>query len=243
MSASKKVAPVAVDGGEKEKPAQAPAPVPAPPRTRGRRHRDTELLRTIGERLRTARELSCFSQSDAARLLGYQNPSKLSKIEKLMNSKNVPLAVLKRAADVYQVSIDYLMGRTDDWGTPGIVRGRETAAWLFDEWEKARHRDMETLQKLNCRLNTIDGSIESCVDQAFALSDALQWFVAHNRKRFAEMPGGARLIASADKLVKAAQESRADIRRFKMECRTARQPDKAQKDLFEEDEDDSPLKP
>ena len=198
-----------------------------------RRHRDMDLLRTIGERLRAARELSCFSQSDAAKLLGYQNSSKLSKIEKLMNSKNIPLAVLKKAADVYQVSLDYLFGRTDDWGTTSRQnQNREVSAWLFDEWEKARRRDLASLRKLNDRLSTIDGSVETCVDQAFAMGEALNLFIARNRKQFADMPGGARLVATAERLSAAAKESRANIRRFHMECRSVRQPENSQEDLF-----------
>ncbi len=211
-----------------------------PARRPNRRHHDTDLLKTIGDRMRKARELNCFSQTDAAKLLGYQNSSKLSKIEKATNSKNVPLAVLVKAANIYQVSLDYLFGRSEDWGTsPRATQQREASAWVFDEWEKARRRDMEVLRKLNDRISTIDGAIELCVDQVFAVDEALAWFVSHNRKRFTnEMPGGARLLSATEKLVSAAKESRASLRRYRMECRVVRNPEKSQRDLFEKEDDD-----
>lgn len=216
-----------------------PVPAKKPVRRVNRRHHDTALLKTIGDRMRKARELNCFSQTDAAKLLGYQNSSKLSKIEKAANSKNVPLSVLMKAASIYQVSLDYLFGRSDDWGSSSrATQQREAAAWVFDEWEKARRRDMEVLRKLNDRMSTIDGAIEVCVDQAFAVDEALSWFVSHNRKRFTnDMPGGARLLSAAEKLVSAAKESRASLRRYRMECRSVREPSKSQGDLFEEADD------
>lgn len=203
-----------------------------------RRHQNAQLVRTIGDRMRQARELCNMSQTEAAKLLGYQNSSKLSKIEKATNSKSIPLSVIMKASKIYEVSVDFLFGTSDDWDTGvRMTRERQTSAWLMDEWEKQRQRDMVAIRQLNDRIGTIDGAVETCISQALELSEAVNWFVSKNRRTFPNMPGGARVLSATEKLVSAAKESRANMRRYKMECRLARQPAANQKDLFEEAKD------
>lgn len=66
------------------------------------------LAMAVGERLQIARDQAGLSQKDAAQLIGYANSTKLSKIETGIHSKQVPLWALKRAAQVYDVSLDYV---------------------------------------------------------------------------------------------------------------------------------------
>ena len=120
------------------------------------RQEQAAAVKTIGARMRQARELCNLSQSAAAKRLGYQNPSKLSKVELATDTNSVPLWLIVRAARVYEVSVDFLFGATDDWEVGArMTQERETSAWMFDAWEKARQRDMETLKRLHDRVQTL----------------------------------------------------------------------------------------
>lgn len=57
-----------------------------------------------------ARKLNEWDQDEAARRLGYANSTQLSLLES--GSRPVRLEHVERAADVYQVSADFLLGRT-----------------------------------------------------------------------------------------------------------------------------------
>ena len=71
------------------------------------RQEQAAAVKTIGARMRQARELCNLSQSAAARRLGYANPSKLSKVELATDTNSVPLWLIVRAARVP-------IGRTPD---------------------------------------------------------------------------------------------------------------------------------
>ena len=199
------------------------------------RHDQAELIKTIGERLKQARELNNMSQTEAAKLFGYRNSSKLSKMERATNSKSVPLTVIAKAAKVYQVSIDFLFGLSADWDTGArMTQERETSAWLMEQWEEARRRDMQIIRRCNDRMQTLDGAVNSCINQAFEVDDALRKFQDLNLD-FEDMLGGSRLVSAIEKNVAAARESRARLRRFHMECKHVR-PDSKQTKLFDDEE-------
>ncbi|MDM0018380.1 helix-turn-helix domain-containing protein [Variovorax saccharolyticus] len=70
------------------------------------------LRRIIGPRLVLAREQSGLHQGEAARLLGLGNPTQLALWE---NSRRlVPMVELIRVADLYSVSVGYLLGTTNE---------------------------------------------------------------------------------------------------------------------------------
>lgn len=74
------------------------------------RDRQRQLAVYVGGRLRRAREAAGLSQLDAARLIGYANSTKLSKIETGRHTSQIPMWTLKRAAQAYGASLDYLLG-------------------------------------------------------------------------------------------------------------------------------------
>ena len=65
---------------------------------------------TIGEKLRIARENSGLSQGQAAKLIGFHRPT-ISEIE--AGRRKVSTDELKVFADIYQVSIDWLLGELE----------------------------------------------------------------------------------------------------------------------------------
>lgn len=77
------------------------------------RRKENDALRAIiGARMRSARTLNGMSQEDCAKDLGYSNSTQLSLAEK--GDRLPPTAILVRASEVYGVSMDYLMGLSDE---------------------------------------------------------------------------------------------------------------------------------
>lgn len=69
------------------------------------------MLKLMGERLKALREANALTQKDLAGLLGC-TPSHYQKIE--YGKVNVSVTVLHLLAEHFQVSADYLLGRTDN---------------------------------------------------------------------------------------------------------------------------------
>jgi transcriptional regulator with XRE-family HTH domain len=76
-----------------------------------------DKMAVIGKRLKHARERKKLSQIEAAKLLGISNGT-LSGYER--NYRDPDTNILEKMADLYEVTTDYLLGRTDD-PTPSNV--------------------------------------------------------------------------------------------------------------------------
>lgn len=70
------------------------------------------LRKVMSRRLKKARELNGWSQEQAAAKLGYTNSTQLSLAEKA--ERLMPLANIVKAAEVFGVSVDYLLGISDE---------------------------------------------------------------------------------------------------------------------------------
>ena len=178
-------------------------------------------VKTIGARMRQARELCNLSQSAAARRLGYSNPSKLSKVEGATNTNSVPLWLIVRASSVYEVSIDFLFGVTDDWELGArMTQERATSAWLFDAWEKARQRDMDVLRKLHNKVEAMEEAIALMLASTDDVGAALARFAELNPV-FEDMKAGGRLVGAVERATDAAKNAKAKMTRFRVECNLA----------------------
>ncbi|QSB03230.1 helix-turn-helix transcriptional regulator [Methylomonas sp. EFPC1] len=86
---------------------------------------DTEekqkIVKTFGQRMIIAREMCGLSGLEAAELLGYANSSKLSKIEHASDPETIPAFLPYKASIVYNVSLDFLFGLSDDWQRDPII--------------------------------------------------------------------------------------------------------------------------
>lgn len=171
------------------------------------------LVKTIGARMREARELCNMSQSAAARRLGYSNPSKLSKVEGATDTNSAPLWLIVRASRLYDVSIDYLFGASDDFET-GLQRPVQT--WLIGEWEKSRLADMKALEKLHRRVAAVSSLLPAVADEAVRTAEAIKSFSCLNPE-FEDMRGSARLAAAAENLIRHAEKASSTIQRFRVE--------------------------
>ena len=171
------------------------------------------LAQTIGARMREARELCDMPQSVAAKRLGYSNPSMLSKVEWATDRNSVPLWLIVRASKLYDVSMDFLFGTSDDWET-GLQR--PVQGWLLDTWQAARVRDLAELEKLHRRVTAISSLLPTVADEAERTAEAIRRFAEIN-PGFDDMRGGAPLAAAAENLIRHAAKANSTIQRFRLE--------------------------
>lgn len=101
-------------------------------------------MKMIGERIAQLRESRKMTQEELAKKIGISRAS-LSHYEK--NRREPDYEVLQRIADYFHVSMDYLMGRTDN---PNAILGADTK--LFTE--SLELSDEDILERFTL---TIDG--------------------------------------------------------------------------------------
>ena len=176
------------------------------------KHEQAALVRTIGERLRAARELNNLSQSEAARQLGYSNPSKLSKLESATDTNSVPLWLIHAAARLYCVSADYLFGLSEDF-EPDAPRSAQV--WMLDAWQKMRERDMRILDGLHVEVVTVAQTTSDLVDGVRAMGDALSAFRTRNGE-FDDMPASALLVGRLARLEAVARDAEAKLLKLRI---------------------------
>lgn len=188
-------------------------PIPESALVAASKHDQNSLVRTIGQRLREARELSNMSQSAAAKRLGYANPSKLSKIEAASDTNSVPLWLICGAARLYEVSVDFLLGQTDDWEV-GVPRG--TQSWMLDAWDRMRQRDLLALDKVHREVVAVAGGTDAVLSAVRAVSLAVSAYVESNREEFENARGGAAVIYRLGQLEAAASTATVSLRKLKL---------------------------
>lgn len=178
------------------------------------------MVRTIGERMRKARELCNLSQSAAAKRLGYANPSKLSKVESATDTISVPLWLIRRAAEVYEVSTDFLFGFTDDWETGArMTQEREVSAWLAKAWNDGRERDLIVLRQMNDRMAALRECINTGIAMTREAKAALDRFAELNPEFAEDMRGSNRLQNAVVNALIAADTAKAKLIRLRLDCR------------------------
>jgi transcriptional regulator with XRE-family HTH domain len=168
------------------------------------RRKQTEAVKTIGARLKASRELSNLSLSEAARRLGYSNPSKLSKVENATDTNSVPLWLIRDAAELYEVSTEYLFGLSDDWEC-GAHRGM--TPYLLDQWDRMRSRDLQALIALQQHVEAATAVIPAIQRDAQGVIDAINRLADLNGDEFLELRGGSILTAAANRLKKSAGDA------------------------------------
>lgn len=192
------------------------------------------IIKTIGQRLKQAREMCNLSQSAAAERMGYANGSKLSKIEGATDTNSIPLWLIARAAKYYEVSIDFLFGASEDWETDArMTMERETSAWLFEKMQTARLRDMDALRKLHDRLEMLSFAVQSANAHAEKLEEAFALFKKLNPQYDDDLLGGAKLQNTIEKSIEAARAAQTKLKRYKLECKLASS-NPNQKGLFDD---------
>ena len=185
------------------------------------RKEQANAVKTIGERMRQARELCNLSQTAAARRLGYSNSSKLAKVEGATDTNSVPLWLIVRASQIYEVSIDFLFGVTDDWEVGSrMTQEREVSGWLFQAFEKARISEMNALRQLHDKVAAMESAVVAMVSATEEAGFAMSRFAELN-PAFEDMKAGSRLTGAIERATDAAKGAKAKMNRFRVECKLA----------------------
>jgi transcriptional regulator with XRE-family HTH domain len=171
-------------------PTEPPAHSGGPPT----RWAQVELAREIGRRLRIARELAGRQQHESAHLLGYVQKGNLSRIESALDGRSaVPLWLLPRAARLYGVSADYLLGIVDDPEADALGSAeRAVVALMGAVWDEQRRRDVRAVVAALARVAEIEADCAALARLTSGAASALQRFAELN-SGWADMPGGATL--------------------------------------------------
>lgn len=159
------------------------------------------IAAAVGGRLREARELAGFNQLTAAALLGYSNSSKLAKIESGKDSSQIPLWVIKRAAPLYDVSVDYLLGITDAPESESInhfVLG-ETMKQMGAHLAQQVHQDVMAQQALLEHMAAIEAAFTVIDAEAAAAQGAMERIATLN-PQWDGIRGGARLMDAVGRI-------------------------------------------
>jgi transcriptional regulator with XRE-family HTH domain len=153
-----------------------------------------QLVKTFGERMSQARELCGYSQLKAAKLLGYSNSSKLAKIEGATDTNSVPLWLIPKAAEVYQVSIDYLFGVADAWDRDPVVAQEQCVEkWLEDRWQEVKDVQDDAFKALHDKHAELTGLITRTLRRSKENFECVEQ-VRRNNREFDDLRGGAKLL-------------------------------------------------
>lgn len=172
-------------------------------------------VRMVGERMRQARELANLSQIQAARLLGYSNPSKLSKIEGASDTNSVPLWVIARAAALYEVSVDFLFGLSSDWeGSARATQERRVSAWLLGEFTRQQEAGMAVIRSLNDQVEKLAALLPGLHAGALEVNRRLARCRELNPAGYQDMRGGSSLEKAVDELMDRAHQANDAYQRF-----------------------------
>lgn len=157
------------------------------------------LTREMGARLRESREMAGMSQKDSAKRLGYQNSSKLAKIEKGQGT-SIPLIVLRDAVIMYDVSLDYIFGVTATMERDDVAHTafRELSAFMFANFDKRHAQDIATYTGLLNRVVQLEQMTVLAEMQAQQLIEAFE--VVSALPEWQEIRSGNRLDNSIDRL-------------------------------------------
>jgi len=165
---------------------------------------EVAVLKTIVARLREARGLAGIHDYQVFNWLGV-SATKITELEEGIHT--APLSTIKKAAEIFDVSIDYLFGEAEDWEKClEVRRERDFSVHLQTLFA-------EEQAKIAVKLVEQDGRITALSEAVTALAPAIkQVYEAILRlwelnPSFEDMPGGAPVISSLDHADKAAHEA------------------------------------
>jgi transcriptional regulator with XRE-family HTH domain len=181
--------------------------------------KSTDDFKIIGARMLEAREIAGLSQIVAANRMGYLNSSRLNKIEKGIDIKSISIAFIKKAALVYSVSVDFLLGLSRDWERNiKIAHGRDITNYLMDTWAKSHMNDVGAINYMQNKISSICKSVTLFFTAITDIRNALTKFRELNPD-FDDMRGGASLVSSVDRGEHAIHIVKENLRRYQSDCR------------------------
>lgn len=164
-------------------------------------------IKTIGARLREARELTRLSIQDAAELLGIQ-PEGLRRIETGVDVENIPLHLIRKATELYEVSVDFIYGLSgDEWERcPEARRERDFIGALRSEFYSEQAKIAAELIHQRNQIEALANTVTALTPAIRAVYNSILRFWELNQE-FTDMPAGAPVINALDLAEKAADKA------------------------------------
>jgi len=159
-----------------------------------------------------------FTQKTAARLLGVdQLTIKMLEGSDGPDSGYIPLWIIADCAKLYDVSIDYLFGLTDDFET-GPDKPRfdfQALNFITDAGFKSKANLLNNQHKLDHKIDAIAESIKAIITAVKATDDGFMRFWELNPD-FDQMPAGSMFINRLDAAINTARETTCRLVRNKV---------------------------
>lgn len=186
----------------------------------GIRRDQATIVKTIGSRLLEARNLCNLNQIESSRRLGYQNSSKLAKVENASSGNSIPHWLIARAAKVYGVSIDFLYGESDEWERDiSVVQERDIAGFIQDVWEKTRLSETNTIRILMNEIKVLANAVREYEAVTLRMRTKYESFLKAN-PNFLDMDKSNNIPSSIEEAERTVHNQKALLKRFVRECRT-----------------------
>lgn len=174
------------------------------------------LLTVIGKRMSDARYMLGVTQEKAAERLKCC-PIMLANIERGTDLKRIPLWLIERASWVYEVSLDYLFGVTDDFErSPQACAERNFHQFVIDEIERARLEEVAILGKLRRKIYATDSAMSEVYEYAQKVAEAVEVF--KKNQKFDGMAGSNKLLTYSRKLQERVELANLQLKAFRAGC-------------------------
>jgi transcriptional regulator with XRE-family HTH domain len=165
------------------------------------------IIKIVGSRVAEARALCKLPRHVAAERLGISDQF-LEKIEAGTDVEHLPMKLLRQASLIYDVSIDFLYGFSDDWETDPMTRqDREFAAYLhqaqtqlFSRWAVKQMRLERQVEAMAPAAGTLLAEIEAVIESLSAFKRL--------NPDFDRLPAGSQLQYRINRAGEKANEAR-----------------------------------
>ncbi|OQK16735.1 hypothetical protein AU255_02170 [Methyloprofundus sedimenti] len=176
---------------------------------------EISMLTIVGSRLMESRRLCLLNRRQAADLLGVDE-FYLGRLENALDADHVQLELIRRAAEVFDVSIDYLFGITDDWERdPVVCYERQVGQWMYEEFKNQLLSQAVQQQKLLRKIDSIDYLVKKSMISLENIFTSLDRFRELNSE-FDDMRGGNNLVNSIEKFKRSINVIQARLLRAKV---------------------------
>jgi len=175
---------------------------------------EKNLMQIIGKRMFDARNLCQYNRNTAAGLLDIK-PSLLCRLEKTLNLKYIPLSLIHRASQLYDVSLDYIFGESDDFELALEVQAERAFGVQMQTYHQSqlcelgvRFAGQERKQK------ALAETVKSVLYATTELEEVMLQFKKMNAN-FNIMACSSKLNHRVNKLVRASDRARLELVRCK----------------------------
>jgi DNA-binding XRE family transcriptional regulator len=164
---------------------------------------EVAILRVVSARLKEGRELCKHSLETAAQLIGI-SADDLRALEDDYSVYSIPLWLIHRAAQIYDVSVDYLFGMNDDWENCAEVRlERDFSVHLQKIFLQEQAKAAARLVEQNNKISTLTNVVTELAPSIKSIYSAILHFWETNPE-FVGMRNGASVIDRLDRADKVA---------------------------------------